>query len=676
LATILAIGRSSSFFQVFAALAVIYYFYLLLVYFLAGLGNDITVQQFLYLNWTAPNLLRRLMSRGKDSYTALRLNISRLDILHQLLFLLMQPQKAYSPKDLINELHKYHVSPRVNDVKEGLWQLVRSGLVRSHDDVYIHSEQDLAVIYQQTFDEQKKHTLIHSVSQRDPVVIDASQFFKQAGFLVSSQNTTNLILQPESRTRLHQFESHVLAHVLPNQELRPADVRGIVEQIEKGLGETFILDKHIVFIVINEPADMAAYAQMDSYRWGEGVILIPLSHQRIRAALTENVCEMELNTVLNEYLAENPDLYNQRNPVRDEHYFGRNKDQQVLLSYPSQGQPLGIFALNKMGKTSFINQLAEQMTDRAVVVVDLQKVAKNARAVYASLISGLAKDISQKWHVTEFSQLRLMHQQNMSNDLAADFVHDLEELHRVLRNQIQEPRFVIFVDEIDRLIPGEDMDLAAGFEGYNDLLSTLRGISQTGLPLTFVVIGVQAHINRKAQLAGTENAGFSVFEEYFLPPLEREECDLMISTIGRKMGLTYSESALSRIYRESGGHPFLARQLCSLAWKQAKVMRGSGSLVELDEEQILKAIYAFLDDRGRSAYFEELYRTRLDSEEQQVVLQLAANRSVTGQKRAASILRDLSQRHIIIHGDERFQLAYGMFHRWLRREILELENED
>ncbi len=107
-------------------------------------------------------------------------------------------------------------------------------------------------------------------------------------------------------------------------------------------------------------------------------------------------------------------------------------------------------------------------------------------------------------------------------------------LHSLLLEHTNEPHFVIFIDEIDRLIPGEDTELAAGFEGYSDLLSMLRGVSQRGLPLTFVVVGVQPHINRKAQLGGVENAGFSIFEEYFLPPLDREECDVTVSTSAKK----------------------------------------------------------------------------------------------------------------------------------------------
>jgi hypothetical protein len=545
------------------------------------------------------------------------------------------------------------------------------------DSGYAHAEPDMGKVYQQTCAPAYQQELTQAVRRRDPVAIDASAFFEQAGFLVIGQFENNLILQPQSRTRQEQFKGKVLARILSNQVLRPADVRAIVQQIEKGPGEISNLDKHIVFIVINQPADLGAYAQMDSYRWGENVILIALTHQRLRAALAESVCEMELNTVLTEYLTENPDLFNQRNPVRDEHYFGRNKDQQILLSYPNQGQPLGIFALNKMGKTSFINNLAERMTDRAVVVIDLQKVAKNARAVYTSLVSGLVRDIGRKWHVDEFPNLRLTDQENPSGDLAVDFGHDLEELQQILARHTPEPRFVIFIDEIDRLIPGEDAELAAGFEGYGDLLSTLRGISQTGLPLTFIVIGVQAHINRKAQLAGMENAGFSVFEEYFLPPLERDECDLMVSTIGRKMGLAFSEGALARIYWESGGHPFLARQLCSLAWRESRVTRGQEGLIELDESQVLQAVSSFVDDRGRSAYYKELYQTRLAEEEQQVVLRLAAQDGPTpGQKGEFGILSDLSQRHIVVQSEKGFQLAFGMFRRWLRREVLELEHEE
>ncbi len=338
----------------------------------------------------------------------MRLAVEQLDVFYQLLFLLARPGKEYALADATELIRTHDLSLAEADISEGLRQLSRRNLFQGKDTGYAHAQPELAAIYQQTHTDSQVQALIKVVRERDPAMVDAITFFEQSGFDVEDQSGSTLILKPQTGTRQKQVGQRVLARLLTNQVLKAADVRAVVEQVESEIEAEQDTRARIAFMIVNEPPDMMAYKQMDTFRWDEGIILIPLTQSRIRAALVEEVCEMELNKILNEYLAENPDLYNHRSPVRDEHYFGRTKDQQVLLTYHKQGQPLGIFALNKMGKTSFINNLSDHMTDRAVVVVDLQNVAKNARAVFFSLITGLVKDITRKWHITEFPDLRLL----------------------------------------------------------------------------------------------------------------------------------------------------------------------------------------------------------------------------------------------------------------------------
>ena len=42
----------------------------------------------------------------------------------------------------------------------------------------------------------------------------------------------------------------------------------------------------------------------------------------------------------------------------------------------------------------------------------------------------------------------------------------------------------------------------------------------------------------------------------------------MLLSIGQLMGVEFDEETLNAIHRESGGHPFVARQLASLLWKK------------------------------------------------------------------------------------------------------------
>jgi len=55
-----------------------------------------------------------------------------------------------------------------------------------------------------------------------------------------------------------------------------------------------------------------------------------------------------------------------------------------------------------------------------------------------------------------------------------------------------------------------------------------------------------------------------------LSSLTEEQCNGMITALGAQMGLRYSEEALSRLYYETGGHPYVTRQVCSLIAKNLR----------------------------------------------------------------------------------------------------------
>ena len=65
----------------------------------------------------------------------------------------------------------------------------------------------------------------------------------------------------------------------------------------------------------------------------------------------------------------------------------------------------------------------------------------------------------------------------------------------------------------------------------------------------------------------------------------------MVENIGGQVGLIYEEESLDQITRLSGGHPFLARQLCSLIYKLRD--RKPGQIVADD---LTPAVHQFIYD--------------------------------------------------------------------------------
>lgn len=669
-----ALGRDPQYWERVGALALVYLGYLAVIYAIAGQSNGIAARQFFTLEWETPDLLSSLLGRGEQSYTALRLRLHELAPLPHLICLLLPVGDTFASGDVVRDLQSRDLPLGKATVNAALEMLVSRGILRGKQDHYQIGSPQLMRVYQRTYPGIALAEALEAARVRDPAFAEAIRFFERAGFLIDKQAGSNLVLLPQTQIQRERLGERFLARILPGQALKASTVRRVADAVTGMFKEDAdSLRGRKALVVIGESADMAASAQMYAYRWDAGFTVVPLTRARIRTALTADTCHQELDAVLSEYLAESPDLYDHKFPVRDEHYFGRVRDTEALLVYLNENQPLGIFAINKMGKTSFVNNLAERFADRAVARVDLQNLSKNAQAVFAAVIRSLISDIEAKWPEAEIPALNLTSALRGTGDWAQDFSGDMNALYEVLRSHAPNPRFVIFVDEIDRLIPGEDIDLVAGFAGYNDLLATLRGIQQLGLPLSFVAVGISPDINRKAQLAGLENAGFNLFKEYFLPPLSREECDQMVVTIGHQMGLEFRPEALEQIFAESGGHPFLARQLCSALWSSLRDQRAAGEKLSVGLPEITDAVSAYMHDDGKRSYHDQIWATRLTSDEQQVVERLAAAAGPQPLQRGEQkALRSLMQRHIIIEKDERYHIAFGLLRRWVRDEIFEI----
>ncbi|MFP4100227.1 hypothetical protein [Coleofasciculus sp.] len=75
-------------------------------------------------------------------------------------------------------------------------------------------------------------------------------------------------------------------------------------------------------------------------------------------------------------------------------------------------------------------------------------------------------------------------------------------------------------------------------------------------------------INQWQQPDVPTNPVFSFFKEYFLSPFSQSETTQMLTDIGELMGVTFDQATQIAIHRESGGHPFIARQLASLLCKK------------------------------------------------------------------------------------------------------------
>lgn len=402
------------------------------------------------------------------------------------------------------------------------------------------------------------------------------------------------------------------------------------------------------------------------------------------AFITEQLgsgCEqVELMREILARLGEDRDPYDMREPVaRAFSFFGRESLLDLLLSRISDGQPIGIFGLRKMGKSSLLRVLSKR-APFPVAVVSLQT---------GRPLEELFNHILGEWG-SRVGELYRINWRPPKIDMASpanSFIKAMQDLHEHIETNESSGRLGIFFDEIEGLTPRRDGSGPA-LSRYLSVMSAIRGIIEEGGRLSLVVSGLDRSVNHINSWNGEQNPVFNFFQEIYLPPLEEDDCKYMVCNIGDQISLSYEPQCLDEIYHLSGGHPFLARQICSLLYRRRGRKSGYVKLEELPP-----AVKEFI--------YDEAMVTQLDDG----IWKDAGNVNLWGDVKAAanqSLLLDIANKNIplsegeLLSGTdadikqvslinlERFHIVYcpepgfyaarfGLLHRWLRRRKLGLE---
>lgn len=123
---------------------------------------------------------------------------------------------------------------------------------------------------------------------------------------------------------------------------------------------------------------------------------------------------------------------------------------------------------------------------------------------------------------------------------------------------------------------------------------------------------------------------FWVDRKICLISLTESGCNEMITALGSQMGLLYSEETLSRLYYETGGHPYVTRQVCSLIAKNLKRSKaidwteGTTEPTQVQVRDVEQAVSEYLD--YKSEYLESLW-DELSPAAQEILRMIALNDS-------------------------------------------------
>jgi serine/threonine-protein kinase len=188
-----------------------------------------------------------------------------------------------------------------------------------------------------------------------------------------------------------------------------------------------------------------------------------------------------------------------------------------------------------------------------------------------------------------FGKYRLFSQVPRRDEVFELFDHDIRLMLAETRRKV-----VLMFDEIEIL--SSHVPRSGWGDSFVRIWRLLRGLDQQ-MPqrLSYFVTGTNPGMFEQNRLNGLENPVYNYLSIQYLKPLIRDDVESLITTLGRRMGLEWQESALDRILEATGGHPALVRSLASLVHRSspARQTRTSVRLVDVNS-----AIEKFLVDRA------------------------------------------------------------------------------
>ena len=450
-------------------------------------------------------------------------------------------------------------------------------------------------------------------------------------------------------------------------------IRSLNEQEVVGLqsGGTRILNPSLAFIAVPEVNQNLRNQVFADNHTNESAI-IPLDDLFFQEAKKEP--RNAILGLLNQYLGQR-DLYDSTVPVSGRRFFGRERLLLELTDEIHSGAFLGIYGLRKIGKTSLIHELRdEKLSEDVVAYVDLQEISGhlesigNCNPLYWALEQKLYERLCELDYQEKADLLRLGKEKHFSdlpdNGTRAPlfFTEDIKAFLQALEagKNRNIKRLVILIDELELILPGANEENR--IDGYIEFFRILRGLAQTYQDLlSCVVVAANAAISESSYWEGRDNPVFALYNTHYLPPFPQKECAQMIRDLGKGMSVHWDEDAISAVFAETNGHPFLTRIFCSQIAQKFKDTRPLNVKAELVQDQIGDFIRYQGDKLNQIIELLEVHFP----EEKEYLENIALEKSPP--KMPDEALRHLMGYHLIEEKDGGYRMTLNLLRRWLRR---------
>lgn len=393
-----------------------------------------------------------------------------------------------------------------------------------------------------------------------------------------------------------------------------------------------------------------------------------------------SVAKSKLIDVLNYWITQR-DLFKESFPVLGRQFFGRDQVLRQISNKLENGGHVGIYGLRKSGKTSILYKLKESKLEDIVIHLDLQNISpisNDCRYIYWQIANELYNHVKFRNNgkiPKAFNRYYLGIYNSFADTI--DVSNHLLLLDNDIRNTInylnfsgrRDSKIILVLDELELMLP---INGNGGFRDYKEFFTYVRGLSQNSKGrVNSVVVAANALINEIPRFDGSDNPVFQMYTEYMLPNFSIAEMSHMITTLGKGMGISFANSVIDTIYKDTGGHPYLTRELCSFLAKDQITRPAS-----INMSTYKSLIDSFVDFQG-PLFYEILERLSTHFSQEYNLLLEIGGRSINEKdliskfgKSYYEVIKHLVGYNLISFKDGKYTIKINLLERYLRRNGL------
>lgn len=340
------------------------------------------------------------------------------------------------------------------------------------------------------------------------------------------------------------FEREILLAYSPESRLQPNVVKAI-GAVMRGQPAEGRVDTMIAFLISEDPnpEDWASQYLMQN---PESRLLAGFHAADLRNAKGDS---WYVRRALAAQLYQR-DLFDYRLPLRsDAYFFGREDLLFDFFNAIKRSENRGLFGLRKTGKTSVLYQLRQMVapTPSLHFLYYDCKYPGLRSSTWEELLNRISSDIQQIIRIPK-----------LPSSLSAPdrFLATVSALPS------QESVALVF-DEIEYISPFAKLDKewASGFVPF---WQTMWACQSQHPRFSIIIAGVNPTVVEQDLIDHVQNPLFGIVPTQFLRGLRPEELQRMVRSLGKRMGLRFSASAIGYLHERYGGHPLLTRIACSL----------------------------------------------------------------------------------------------------------------